>query len=73
MRDQLTFKEVRLEVDLEDVAAQALDGVIERKNVDAFTVLDIQAWVDIDHVTELNAKVVAGNLIHLDLALLDVV
>lgn len=37
----LTLEEVRLEVHVEDVAAEALDGVVERQNVHALSVLDV--------------------------------
>ena len=68
-----TFDDIRLEVDIKDVAAQPPDRVVERKDVDALSILDIQTRMHVDHVSELHAKVVAGNLIHLDLALLNVV
>ena len=68
---QRTFQEVWLEVNVEDVAAQTLDRIVEGKDVYALSVLDIQAWVHVDHIAELHAEVVTGNLVHLDLALLD--
>ena len=68
-----TLKEVGLEVNVEDVAAETLDRVVEWQNVDTFSVFDIKALVDMYEVTELDAKVVTRDLVHLDLALLDVV
>ena len=68
-----TLKEIRLKVDVENVAAQALDRVIEGENVNTFAVLDIQARVHVHHVTELHAEIVTSDLVHLNLALLDIV
>jgi hypothetical protein len=68
-----TFEEVGLEVDIEDVATQTLDRVIKGQDVDAFSVLDVEALVDIDEIAELDAEVVSRDLVHLDAAFLDVV
>ena len=68
-----TFKEVRLEVHVEDVAAQTLDGVVEGQDVDALAVLDIETLVHIDEIAKLDAQVVARDLVHLYPALLDIV
>ena len=70
---QRTLQEVWLEVNIEDVAAETLDGVIERQNMDALSVFDVQTRMDVDHIAELDAQVVARHLVHLDLSLLDVV
>ena len=69
---RLTLEEVRLEVDLEEVSSQSLDRVIEGKNVDALSVLDVVAGVYASDVTKLDTKVVAGDLVELDLALVNV-
>lgn len=69
----LTLEEVRLEVHVEDVAAEALDGVVERQNVHTLSVLDVQALMYVYEITELDTQVVTGDFVHLDLALLDVV
>lgn len=68
-----TFEEVWLEVNIEDVATEALNGVIEGQDMYAFAVLDVRALVDVDEIAKLHAKVVTRNLVHLDLALLDIV
>jgi hypothetical protein len=68
-----TFKEIGLEVDIEDVSAQALDGVVERKDVDALAVLDVEARVHIDEIAKLDAQVVTRDLVELNAALLDIV
>ena len=39
----------------------------------ALAVLDVQARVYVDHITELDAQVVSGNLVHLNLAFVDIV
>ena len=51
----LTLKEIWLEVNIEDVPAQTLNGVVEGEDVHALAVLDIQAGVDVDHIPELDA------------------
>ena len=66
---RLTFEEVRLEVDLEQVAGKTLDRVVEWEDVDTLAILDVQARVDVDNIAELDSKVVAGDLVHLDFAL----
>ena len=68
-----TFEEVGLEVNIEDVTAETLDGVVEGKDVYALAVLDVQARVHVDHVAKLDTEVVTGDLVHLDFALLDIV
>ena len=70
---QHTFEEVRFEVHVEDVAAQALNRVIEGQDVNALAVLDVGALVNVDEVSELDTQVVASDLVHLNLALLDVI
>ena len=64
-----TFEEVRFEINIEEVTAETLDGVVEWKDVHSFTVLDIEALVNVDEITELDSEVVSGNLVYLDLAL----
>lgn len=68
-----TFQEVRLEVNIEDVATESLDRVVEGQDVDALAVFDIQALMYVNEVTQLDAQVVASDLVHLDLALFDIV
>ena len=64
-----TFEEVRFEINIEEVTAETLDGVVEWKDVHSFTVLDIEALVNVDEITELDSEVVSGDLVYLDLAL----
>merc|ERR1719440_2620001 len=59
---------VRLEEDVEQVARDALDGVINRQDVHALAVLDIGALVDGDDVAEAHLEVLADALVHPDLA-----
>ena len=68
-----TFQEVGLEVYIENVATEAFDRVVERQDVDALAVFDVQALVYVDEITQLDAQVVASNLVHLNLALLHIV
>ena len=66
-----TFEEVRFKINIEEVTAETLDGVVEGKDVYALAVLDVQARVHVDHVAKLDTEVVTGDLVHLDLALLN--
>ncbi len=38
---QLTFKEVRLEIDLKEVTRKTLDRIVEGEDVDALAILDV--------------------------------
>ena len=67
------FEEVGLEVHLKEVTANTLDGVIEGQNVNAFTVIDAWARVDVHEIAKLDTQIVARNLVHLDLAFLNVI
>ena len=67
----VSLKEIRLEVDLEEVTAEALDGVIERQDMDAFSVLDVWERGDVAQVCKLDAQVVTRDFVHLDLPLVD--
>lgn len=55
------LEEVGLEEDVEDVAGEALDRVVERQDVDALAVLDVVAGVDGGNVAELDAQIVASD------------
>jgi hypothetical protein len=46
------LEEVRLEEDVEEVAAQALDRVVDGEDVHTLAVLDVRALVHGDHVAE---------------------
>ena len=69
----LTLKEIWLEVNIEDITRETLDRVVEGQDVDALAVLDVQALVHVDKITELHSQVVASNFVHLNLAFLDVI
>ena len=64
-----TFEEVRFEINIEKVTAETLDGVVEWKDVHSFTVLDIEALMNVNEITELDSEIVSGDLVYLDLAL----
>ena len=70
---QRTLQEVWLEVNIEDVAAETLDRVVEGQNVYTLSVFDIEALVNVDKITQFYAEVVASDFVHLNAALLDVV
>jgi hypothetical protein len=54
---------------LEEVAGDALDCVVDGKNMDTLAVLDIGAGLHHNHVAEANAQVLAHRLVHADFAL----
>ena len=64
-----TFEEIRLEVDIKDVSTETLDRVVERQDVYTLAILDVQTGVDVDHISKLDAQIVARNLVHLHLTL----
>ena len=68
-----TFQEVGFEVNIKDDTAQTLDRVVERQNVYTLAVFDVEALVNVDKIAQFYAEVVAGNFVHLDAALLDVI
>jgi hypothetical protein len=69
---EITFGKVRLEVDIKNVAAQTLDRVVERQNVDAL-VYYIQAWMDVNEIPQFNAQVVTSDFVQLDPVFVDVI
>ena len=69
----LTLQKIRFEVNLENVTAQTLDRVVERKYVDALAVLDVEALVNVDEVAEFHSQIVAGHFVHLDSAFVYVI
>ena len=68
-----TFKEVRLEVDVKDIATKTFDGVIEGKNVYPLAIFYVQTLVDIDKIAKFHSQVISGNLVHLNATLLDII
>lgn len=68
-----TFKEIWLEVDVENVSTQTLDRVIERKDVNTFAVLDIETLMHVDEIGQFDPEIIASNLVHLNPTFLDVI
>lgn len=64
---------LRLEVRLEDVSTQAFYGVVERKYVYMFSVLDIETLVNVDEITKLDTQIVTRDFVHLNPAPLYVI
>ena len=64
-----TLEEVWLEVNIEDVAAETFNRVVEGKDVDTLSVFDIKALMYVHKI----AKLVAGDLVHLYASLFDVI
>src|ERR1700720_300289 len=57
----LTVKEIRFQVNVEDIFAQTLNGVIKWKYVHSLAVLNVKALVYVNEVPELHSQVVAGS------------
>lgn len=55
------LQEVWLQVDLEQVAGDTLDGVVYGENMDALSVLDVGAGVKGDNVSKADTQVLANN------------
>ena len=64
-----TLEEVWLEVNIEDVAAETFNRVVEGKDVDTLSVFDIKALMYVHKI----AKLVDGDLVHLYTSLFDVI
>jgi hypothetical protein len=58
----LAFQEIRLEVDIENVAAQTLDGVDEGQDLHALALFYVETRVHANEVTELYAQIIVGDL-----------
>ena len=69
----LALKEIRLDIYVENIAAQTLDGVVERKNVHALSVFDVKTLMNVHKIAELDAKVVTCDLVHLYATFLDII
>ena len=61
------LQEVGLEEDLEPVAGEALDGVVDGEDVDPLAVLDVGAGGQGDDVAESDPEVVSHDAVHADL------
>ena len=59
-------KEVGLEVNIEEVAGNTLDGVVEGKDVDALAVRDVTARGYSNNIGEADAEVLSDDLVHTD-------
>jgi hypothetical protein len=55
------LEEVRLEVDLEEVSGDALDGVVDGEDVDALSILDISAGVKRHDISKTDTQVLADD------------
>ena len=60
----LTVKEIRFQVNVKDVSAQTLNGVIKKKNVHSLAILYVKALVYVNKVSELHLQVVSGYFVH---------
>ena len=68
-----TLEEVWLEVNIEDVAAETFNRVVEGKDVDTLSVFDIKALMYVYEIAELDPQVVAGDLVHLYASLFNII
>lgn len=77
MQQVVHHKKVWLQVNIEDVATETLDGVVEccrTVGCNALATLDVGEYRDVAKVCELHAEVVnMRDLVHRDLALFNVV
>mmetsp|Transcript_34560 Transcript_34560/g.55751 ORF Transcript_34560/g.55751 Transcript_34560/m.55751 type:complete len:456 (-) Transcript_34560:86-1453(-) len=64
------LKEIGLEESLEKVASDTLNGIIDRKHVDALAILDVGARLHVDHVAQTHLEILADDLVHANLGLL---
>mmetsp|Transcript_775 Transcript_775/g.1375 ORF Transcript_775/g.1375 Transcript_775/m.1375 type:complete len:266 (+) Transcript_775:1944-2741(+) len=64
------LQEVGFEINIEQVATDALDRMLERQHVNTLAVLDVGALVDRYNVSEANTQVGTHHLVHTDLRLL---
>ena len=63
------LQEVGLEVNVEEVAADSLDGIVQGQDVDALPVRDVPACRDRHHVGEADPEVLADHLVHADVGI----
>mmetsp|Transcript_37010 Transcript_37010/g.91458 ORF Transcript_37010/g.91458 Transcript_37010/m.91458 type:complete len:248 (-) Transcript_37010:99-842(-) len=64
----ISFEEIRLQVHVKEIAADALDCITERQHVDALAVFNIGALVDGNDVAEAHPQVLADDFVHADLS-----
>jgi hypothetical protein len=48
--NQFTFEEVGLKVDIENIATEAFDGVVERQDMHSLSIFNVEALVNIDEI-----------------------
>lgn len=58
------LQKVRLEVHIEEIAGDALDGVVQRQNMHALTVWHVAARSHRHHVRQTHAEILADRLVH---------
>jgi hypothetical protein len=51
----LALEEIRLDVYIENIATQTLDGVIEGKDVHSLAIFNVETLVNIHKIAKLNA------------------
>jgi hypothetical protein len=57
-----TFKELGLEVDIEDVTTETFDGVVERQDVYLLAVLYVITLMDVDKIAKFHTQVIPATL-----------
>ena len=62
----LTVKEIRFQINVENISAQTLNGVIKWKYVHSLAILNVKTLVYVNEVPKLYAQVVAGHFVDLD-------
>jgi len=68
-----TFKKVEFKVDIKNITTKILNRVIKRKNMNMFTIFNIETLMNIDKITELNTEIIISNFVHLNSTILDII
>jgi len=67
------FKKVGFKVDIKNITTKILDRVIKRKNVNIFTIFNIEALINIDKITQFNTEIIMSNFVYLNSTILDII
>ena len=70
-----TFKKVEFKVDIKDIniTTKILDSVIKRKNVNMFTIFNIEVLMNMDKITKLNTETIMSNFVYLNSTILNII
>lgn len=68
-----TFKKVEFKVDIKDITTKILNSVIKRKNVNMFTIFNIEVLMNMDKITKLNTETIMSNFVYLNSTILNII